>query len=54
MVTHHNSGQHFSTCSTVLALRLPETPATIGDHHLTVTLDLVKDAADCEEASICI
>ena len=52
MVTHRNGGQHFSTCSTVPALRLLETLAGVSDHHLPVALDLVKDAADYEETSV--
>ena len=44
MSTHRSSSQHFPTCSTVLMLRLPETPAGESDidHHLPVHLDLIN------------
>ena len=52
MSTHRNGNQHFSMCSTVPALRLPEAPASVRDHYLPVTLDLNKDTADCEKTSV--
>ena len=52
MITHRDSGQHFSPCSTVPALRLLETLAGVSDHHLPVTLDLIKDTADRKKTSV--